>query len=172
MAPGSIEKYRKQVLEFLDETFDSHHGIYLDKGTSLFATLASVSAEEASSRAGERNATPAAHVRHVILYLRVMQKDIRGEEVGEVKWREIWENDGPTTPAEWTKLLAELRAEHTELVRLMNDPATLEREDGLGGCMAIVAHTAYHLGAIRHGLLAIRYGGPGPTVEQGSQAKR
>jgi len=110
-------------------------------------------------------------VRHVILYLRVMQKDIRGEEVGKVDWREIWENDVPVSPAEWTKLLAELRAEHAELVRFMNDPATWERDGVIGGSMAIMAHTAYHLGAIRHGLLAIRYGGAVAKAGSGSQSK-
>jgi hypothetical protein len=32
----------------LDETFDNVHGYFLDKGTSMFETLATVSAEEAS----------------------------------------------------------------------------------------------------------------------------
>ena len=157
MPTATFDTIRKQILEFLDETFESHHGIFLDKGTSLFPTLAAVSAEEASARAGAKNASPAAHVRHVILYVRVLEAHIRGEEVGEVNWREIWEQDAPVTPAEWTALLAELRAEHAELLRFMNDPKTWELEDALGGCMAIVAHTAYHLGAIRHGLLAIRH---------------
>ena len=156
MPTSTFETYRKEILEFLEETFESHQGIYLDKGTSLFPTLAAVSAEEASARAGARNASPAAHVRHVILYLRVMEAHIRGEEVA-VNWREIWEEDAPVSPAEWTALLAELRAEHAELLRFMNDPKTWEHEDALGGCIAIVAHTAYHLGAIRHGLLAIRH---------------
>ncbi len=57
------------VLELLDETFDNVHGIYLDKGTSLFETLATVSAEEASRPVSSRCASLSAQVAHVAFYL-------------------------------------------------------------------------------------------------------
>ena len=58
-----------QLLEALDETFEQVHGIYLDKGTSLFETLATITAEQASQPVGGRCATLAAQVAHVDLYL-------------------------------------------------------------------------------------------------------
>ena len=37
---NKLEKIKNELLETLDETFERHHGIYIDKGTSLFETLA------------------------------------------------------------------------------------------------------------------------------------
>ena len=42
------EHFTKALYTLLDETFDNVHGAYLDKGTSLFETLADISAAEAS----------------------------------------------------------------------------------------------------------------------------
>ena len=41
----------------LTETFESVNGVYLDKGTSLFETLAEISAEDASIPVGGNCAT-------------------------------------------------------------------------------------------------------------------
>jgi hypothetical protein len=95
-------------------------------------------------------------VRHVAFYLRVLQKSIRGELTGKVNWLEIWENDRPVTSEAWQALVGELREEYASVTRLLNDPATWEKEDALGGSMAMVTHTAYHLGAIRQALGVIR----------------
>jgi len=62
-----------QLLDALDETFEQVHGIYLDKGTSLFETLATITAEQASQPVGGRCATLAAQVAHVNLYLGVIE---------------------------------------------------------------------------------------------------
>ena len=61
----------------LDETFDDVKGIYLDQGTSLFETLAAVSAEEASIPVGGKCATLAAQVKHVAFYLDVVDQTVR-----------------------------------------------------------------------------------------------
>lgn len=152
----TVDRLQKEALQFLEETFESHHGIYLDKGTSFFETLESVTAGEASNRASDRTASIAAHVRHVVYYMDVLQNSIRGVEVGKLNWREIWENDLPVPPTEWSERVAALRAEYANVRRLLHDPATWEREDAMGGFMAIAVHTAYHLGAIRQALAVIR----------------
>ena len=157
--PTSTSRFRKEILEFLDETFEQVHGIYLDKGTSLFETLEPVSAAEASCRASDRSGSVAAHVKHVTLNLRVLQRSLRGETVGKVDWREIWENDRPVTTEAWRSVVEDLRSEYAGVVRLLKDPSTWEREDGVGDSMAIAIHTAYHLGAVRQALNVIRRGG-------------
>ena len=60
MSSIDSEHFTKAVLELLDETFDNVHGYYLDKDTSLFQTLASISADEASTPVGGKCATLAA----------------------------------------------------------------------------------------------------------------
>jgi len=52
-------------LDILEGTFETHHGICLDKGTSLFNALGQISAEEASIPVGNGCATVAAQVEHV-----------------------------------------------------------------------------------------------------------
>jgi len=150
------DKLQKQALQFLEETFETHHGIYLDKGTAFFETLGGMSAEEASQRAIDTTASIAAHVRHVVFYLEVIQRSIRGEELGKLNWREIWENDKPVSSEAWTAQVDALRAEYAKVLEMLSDPATWEREDVLGEFMAIAVHSAYHLGAIRQALAVIR----------------
>lgn len=156
MTQTTSDQLQKEALQFLEETFDKHHGIYLDKGTTLLETLADVSAEEASQRATAGTASVAAHVRHLVFYMEVIQRSMRGEEVGKVDWREIWENDRPVTPDAWSAQITTLRAEYAKVLEMRSNPVTWEREDAHGEFMAIAVHTAYHLGAIRQALAVIR----------------
>jgi hypothetical protein len=69
------DHFTKALHALLDETFDNVHGFFLDKGTSMFETLATISAEEASIPVGGKCATLAAQVKHVAFYL-VLQRKI------------------------------------------------------------------------------------------------
>ena len=33
------ESLSKEIIDILEETFETHHGVYLDEGTTLFETL-------------------------------------------------------------------------------------------------------------------------------------
>ena len=152
----SSDRFQEQMLQNLDETFESVHGIYLDRGTSVFETLAQVSAAEASQRASGKAGSIAAHVKHMALYLRVLQVAIRGEDADKTNWREIWEEDRPVTPTEWSAAVEELRGEYRATVDLLKNPSAWGRDDAVGGFIAVASHTAYHLGAIRQALAVIR----------------
>ncbi|HTM00821.1 MAG TPA: DinB family protein [Candidatus Omnitrophota bacterium] len=152
----AADRFQKEIHTFLEETFDKVHGIYLDKGTSFFETLAGVTPAEASGRATAGSGSVAAHVKHVSYYLRVLQQALRGETLGKLNWREIWEQDRPVSAEEWQGITDELRGELAGLRKLLNEPATWEREDAVGESMAILVHTAYHLGAVRQALVVIR----------------
>lgn len=152
----TTDRFQKEIHTFLEETFDKVHGIYLDKGTSFLETLEGVTAEEASRRATAGSGSVAAHVKHVSYYLRVLQQALRGEALGQLNWREIWEQDRPVSPEAWKGITDELRGELANLRKLLNEPATWEREDAVGESMAVLVHTAYHLGAVRQALVVIR----------------
>ena len=152
----AADRFQKEIHTFLEETFDKVHGIYLDKGTSFLETLEGVTAEEASRRATGGSGSVAAHVKHVSYYLRVLQQALRGETLGKLNWREIWEQDRPVSAEAWKGITDELRGELANLRKLLNEPATWEREDAVGESMAILVHTAYHLGAVRQALVVIR----------------
>jgi hypothetical protein len=63
------------------ETFETHHGIYLDKGTSLFATLNQISADEASILLGTGNLVTGVVINLVLVGLGVI---LLGEKVSIV----------------------------------------------------------------------------------------
>ncbi len=144
------------LLLVLDETFDNVRGIYLDQGTSLFETLAGVTAEEASIPVGGRCATLAAHVKHVAFYLDVVDRSVRAPNFPEVDWGEIWRTTSSVTPDEWATIQAELRASYARMIAVVHDTPDWDNVRAIGGAIGVIAHTAYHLGEIRQALCTIK----------------
>ena len=149
------ESFSKELLTVLEETFETHHGIYLDKGTSLFETLNQISAGEASIPVGNRCATIAAQVEHVIFYLEVLERCIAGQDVGKPDWGEIWSRVSGVTDAEWDEVRARLKATYDRLSKTLRGIENWKHNEAIGDSMAIVVHTAYHLGEIRQALCMV-----------------
>lgn len=148
--------FTEQFFDLLDEVFVQHHGIFLDRGTSLFETLAEITAAEASVPVGGKCASLAAQVTHVIFYLEVLEKYIRGQEVGRVDWGEIWRTVEKISPPEWDALRNKLQATYQRIHDLLRAEQGWDNGDVLGGAMAIMVHTTYHLGEIRQALCTLR----------------
>jgi hypothetical protein len=142
----------------LEETFDNVQGFYLDGGTSLFETLATVSAAEASVPVGGRCATLAAQVKHIAFYLDVIVQNVRLQEYLKVDWGKIWRETSAVTPEEWEKIKADLRISYAGIRALIAETSDWSGEQTLGGAIATVVHTAYHLGEIRQALCIIKQG--------------
>jgi hypothetical protein len=151
-----LQRTTAEIFNLLEETFERVHGIYLDKGTSLFETLDTISAEEASVPISDRSASIAAHVKHIRFYLGVLQDHMRKREVGTVDWKEIWRTTKAVTPAEWEDLKRDLRAEYASVLGLLRSFERWDGEEEISGSLAIVVHTAYHLGAIRQALCWVK----------------
>lgn len=150
------EHFTNALLELLDETFDQVHGFYLDKGNSLFETLATVSAEQASVPVGGRCATLAAQVKHVAFYLDVLERAVRTQTYERQDWGQIWRETSAVSAAEWAELATQLRASYDRIKQLIADTPEWPSERHVGGAMAAVAHTAYHLGEIRQALCTLQ----------------
>jgi hypothetical protein len=144
------------LLLVLDETFDHVHGVFLDKGTSLFETLAGITAEQASIPVGGQCATLAAQVRHTAFYLDVVDKSVRAPNFPEVDWGEIWRTTSSVTSDEWAAIQAELRASYERIIALVHDTPDWDNMRTIGGAIGVIAHTAYHLGEIRQALCTIK----------------
>ena len=149
-----VTAFREGLLRLVEETFQQVHGTYLDRGTSLFETLAPVTAEIASRRVAPACACLAAQIEHVAFYLEVSVRYARGEEFGRIDWDAAWRRTG-ATPEEWAALQERLQAAYRGVLALLGDDATFADERVIGEVMAIVAHTAYHLGEIRQALGAL-----------------
>lgn len=151
-----LERLVNELLELYDETFDRVHGYYLNRGTSLFETLATISAETASIPVSADCATLAAQVAHVRFYLDVLADSLEGTPEEGVDWGAIWRDVQAVTPDEWEASQRQLRASYERVLRLVKNPATWESEDTIADALAILAHTAYHLGEIRQALCTVK----------------
>lgn len=140
----------------LDETFDEVHGAYLDRGTSLFETLATISAEEASIPIGGRCATLAAQVSHITYYLEVVVQSARNRNLPPADWDEIWRTVAEVDEEAWHTIKGDLRATHQSVKHLIAETPAWESDRQIGGAIAIIAHTAYHLGEVRQALCTLR----------------
>jgi hypothetical protein len=150
------DRFAKPLLEILEETFEANHGIYLDKGTSLFETLDTITAAEASRPVGGKCATLAAQVAHVTLYLEVLERYMLAQETGAVDWGEVWRTVKEVTPDEWATLRRQLSQTYQRIVAMAPGLQTWDNEAAIGGAMVIAVHTAYHLGEIRQALCTLK----------------
>jgi hypothetical protein len=144
----SGEIVKKQLLEMLEETFERGHGIFLDRGTSLFETIEAINFEKASRHFHGIPETIAAHVNHLVFYTVVLKEYISGTRTGPADWASSWKLT-EVDEAGWNALKDRLREEYEATKKFAADIDGWKNEDYLGGCIAIIAHGAFHLGIIR-----------------------
>ncbi len=149
------QHFTSNIFAVFEETFETHHGVYLDKGTSLFETLETISAAEASRPVSSRCASLAAQVAHVTFYIEILEKVIRGEMIEKVDWGDIWQRIEAVNEAEWAALKSQLEATYRRVSTLAHGINNWD-DDRVGGMIAIVVHTAYHLGEIRQALCTLK----------------
>lgn len=149
------EDFLNNLFSLLDETFDNTHGHYLDKDTSLFRTLETVSAQEASIPVGGKCASLAAQVAHVIFYIEVLERVAIYNDTPPADWGEIWRTVEKVTPEEWDALNHKLKDTYHRIDGLFRENPVWN-DDSIGGSLAIVVHTAYHLGEIRQALCVLK----------------
>ena len=154
--PIQLDHFNQALYLLLDETFDNVQGIYLDKGTSFFETLATISAAEASIPVGGKCATVAAQVKHVAFYLDVLEEGVRTQTFSQQDWDKIWRETSTVTPDEWEAIKSGLRESYDRIKVLIADTTEWPSEREIGGAMATIVHTAYHLGEIRQALCTLR----------------
>jgi hypothetical protein len=114
----------------------------------LLASLDKLSAEEASiaSHQGTTVAAHAEHVRYGLLLMNTWAKQ-GGNPFAHARWQDAWKIITVDEPR-WQEIRDGLRSEvllWQEALRTPRDVAEVE----LSGMIGSVAHTAYHLGAIR-----------------------
>jgi DinB superfamily len=137
---------QESLLELLEETFEKPQGYYLDRAKGgLFGTLEGITSEVASRPVAQQHPTIAAHCEHLRFYLDVLYRAMHGD-TARANWDESWRTQ-TVTASEWDGLRAAIRFEYD---RLMTELRAMEAQDTrLETGMSVLAHTAYHLGAIR-----------------------
>ena len=140
--------FTKQVYALLQETFEKVQGIYLDGKTSLLETLASLTAAEASRPITEAGTSICGQVDHIRFYLRVLNDYMDGQWHDKVEWKQSWLCK-TVSESEWAEMQVQLRGDYQHLLDHLRSFTDWNDDRKLGGSLAIIVHTAYHLGAIR-----------------------
>src|SRR5947208_4268999 len=118
-------------------------------GTGVFATIDRLRAAEASQAGGPGRSTIAGHVHHLTSSVALSTSGLRGEATSRDRSRS-W-TVSTVDDAAWAALRARLRDEYERLLVAVETHARWD-EDALGVAIGALAHTAYHLGAIRQRL--------------------
>jgi enamine deaminase RidA (YjgF/YER057c/UK114 family) len=151
----NTDDFLKEVLYILRETFEGspagQGSAYLDRGIGVFATLETLSAEDVSREIG--GTTIAAQTEHAKFYLDRICEFINGK-TDKVNWEQSWLIE-TVNETEWNFLREGMRKSYEGVLRCFAEIETWN-QDNIGEAVAIIAHTAYHLGAIRQIMKSVK----------------
>jgi hypothetical protein len=114
--------------------------------TGILGTLSLFTAEQASRPPALGRKTPAAHASHVLFSLELATQRLRGENP-EADWDGSWE-PSVVDADDWDRIRQQIREASTTLRKTI-EQGTRWEPLAFKGIIATVAHTAYHLGALR-----------------------
>lgn len=152
--------FQQALSKLLLEVFDGppeREAYILNQGDpGLLKQLESLSAEIASSRPIPGKTTVAAHADHLHYSLSLLNRWASGESNPwkSADWNASWQRT-VVTEAQWTALCERLREAATTWQEAVENHGEWD-ELSAAGALASAAHTAYHLGAIRQILAAMR----------------
>jgi hypothetical protein len=141
-------QFVESVAYLLRETFEGsppgQPSAYLDRGVGFFNTIDGLSADQASKEF--HGTTAAAQTEHAKFYLDRLCEFLNGRNAS-VNWEDSWLIE-TVTDDEWSALRTTVRTSYEGVLRCLADISDWnERQAGMA--VGMVAHTAYHLGAIR-----------------------
>lgn len=151
------DHFKELAFILLEETFESRDkggNYYLDKQTGWFPTLDALSAAEASFALVPGGSTIAAHTFHTDFYIQANLRELRGEPQTRIDWDSSWRLK-VVDDAAWDDLRRRLRTTYEETLGLL-EGATQWGESQVDVATATITHSAYHLGAVRQFLTALR----------------
>lgn len=142
------DEFLRQILFIMRETFEGspegQPSVYLDRGVGVFATLEKLSAADVSREIGDT--TIAAHTEHAKFYLDRICEFINGR-TEKINWEQSWLIE-TVNETEWNFLREGMRKSYEAVIRCFAE-IEIWNQDNIGEAVAIIAHTAYHLSAIR-----------------------
>lgn len=144
----SQRHFVESVAYLLRETFEGspegQPSAYLDRGVGIFTTLAGISATAASRH--HHQSTIAAHTEHAKFYLDRLCEFMNGR-TERVNWEDSWLIE-TVDEDEWAALQLSVRKAYENSLKCLAEEREWT-EMQIGMAIGLVAHTAYHLGAIR-----------------------
>ena len=150
----------RQLVSVLREAVEGQSGTwtyFIDKkpDAALLGALRTLGADEASSVVGDT--TIAAHVHHAAFAMAASAATIEGDRT-PVDWKQSW-RVASVDDGSWQELVARVGREYQRLRRAIESRAS-SGDEAFGEAVGSIAHVAYHLGAIRQKIVALRTTGP------------
>lgn len=143
-----MSQFAGSVAYLLRETFEGspegQASAYLDRGIGFFSTIAPLSAAQVSTEFF--GTTIVAQTEHAKFYLDRLCEFINGR-TERVNWEDSWLIE-TVNEDEWKALLESVKKSYESTLRCLAEVEDWS-EDRTGMAVGLVAHTAYHLGAIR-----------------------
>lgn len=141
------EMITEEIQNLFVETFEKVQGFYLDKETSLFERLNTISAEAASKTARGSDSTIAGHVEHIRFFMETIIGYNSGDIEGKTDWNKSWAVK-TVDEQEWDTLKKELEKTYSLVRKNISGITYWKDEDDFSGILSILVHTAFHMGAL------------------------
>jgi hypothetical protein len=149
------EHFIESLAYLLRETFEGspegQPSAYLDRGVGFFKTLEELSAEQVSKEYGET--TIAAQTEHAKFYLDRLCEFMNGR-TDRVNWEDSWLIE-TVNEDEWSALRSTVRKAYENALKCLASVDSWDTQKA-GMAIGLVAHTAYHLGAVRQIAKSVR----------------
>ncbi len=146
--------FLKDLLIVLHEAFEGSPpgagSAFLDQGIGVLPTLDEIDYEMASDLS--LGTSIAAHTEHSKFYIDRLCEFMTGRQE-TVNWEQSWLIE-TVNEEEWNILRKGVRKSYEKLLHVIAE-IKIWNLDNIGDPIAVIAHTAYHLGAIRHALKAL-----------------
>jgi hypothetical protein len=167
MSAISSDLVRRSIGELMGEVFTGPTHPYTwivsnDADAGLFATLEGLSASDASRTLAEGGKTVASHTEHLRFSLAYVNAHFRAENPSP-DFTKSW-SVSTVSEAQWKALQAALRQEFEAVTDAVAKQDDWSDPMMLIGTIAMVAHAAYHLGAIRQMYALLRTRRDPPTA--------
>jgi hypothetical protein len=153
----NAEQFRNAIFALFKETFEgspveASGSIYLDRRIGVFPTISTLNVENALLASSPDSAVIVSHIEHLRYYLEVLDEYLHGKEV-KSDWSMAWKIK-EVTQAELTEIKAKLQLEYEKVTKSFAEISDWN-EDKMTSAIAIITHSAYHLGAVRQILKGI-----------------
>lgn len=144
------EDFVNNLLFFLTETFEGTPEFptaYLDTNVSFFDACRDISAAQASTPISDGGMTIAAHVEHTRFYMALLLQHMQAQTTKDVNWDDTWLQQ-TVLENTWHTLTHDLETNYQAVKSHIQNTGNWHNAD-VGDALAIVVHSAYHLGAVR-----------------------
>ncbi|MCA9833630.1 MAG: DinB family protein [Thermomicrobiales bacterium] len=147
----SNDLWKTEILKAIDESYDGTGGVYLDSGTNTLEELQSLTGNQASIVLPGAGNSVANQVKHLLTTVAIHKPQFEGGEYPDLDWGADWEAT-PLSDDEWQALVTTFAATREQLKNWVQNPVVAEDSAYAGAAIMVVAHLAYHIGQIRHGI--------------------